>query len=189
MENTSSSARPDELDDGRMGLLDATRAGRVHDVLLALKNGAFDVDFEKEEDRTALLEAAKRGDSKLVELLLSIQTAANEDEACTLSHTALCLAARSGELEVVFWLLEQEATVNLQNERGASVLNPAVQEGYVDIVELLLERGAALDGQDNGGSAEGRTALGTAAFYGQLEAVRLLLNRGATIDSKNELGA
>ncbi|RLN96340.1 hypothetical protein BBJ28_00027093, partial [Nothophytophthora sp. Chile5] len=42
---------------------------------------------------------------------------------------------------------------------------------------------------DNGGSAEGRTALGTAAFYGQLEAVRLLLNRGATIDSKNELGA
>ena len=63
------------------------------------------------------------------------------------------LAARQGHLEVVRALLDAGAAVELQlqNNNGGTALVAAAQTGKDAVVELLHQRGAALDtqGSDN----------------------------------------
>jgi ankyrin repeat protein len=64
-------------------------------------------------------------------------------------------------------------------------LHVAAEYGHIDIVQLLLDRGALIDGVDSSGWA----ALHTGAIKGHLDIVRLLLDRGAQIDAKDNMGA
>jgi hypothetical protein len=75
---------------------------------------------------------------------------------------ALSLAAMNGRLDQVGWLLDQGVDVNARFEiapfEGASTaLIRASDAGFGDVVDLLLQRGADLDGTD---SEFGGTALG-----------------------------
>ena len=54
-------------------------------------------------------------------------------------------------------------------------MHNAAQEGHVEIVKILLERGANPNAEDDAG----RTPLHDAAFKGHVEIVKLLLERGA----------
>ncbi|KAF2433071.1 ankyrin, partial [Tothia fuscella] len=57
-------------------------------------------------------------------------------------NTLLMLAAYSGQLETVSYLLDQKADANVLNVRGQSPLAGAVFKGYDEVVKVLLERGA-----------------------------------------------
>ena len=55
----------------------------------------------------------------------------------------------------------------------------AILNRNLQIVELLLDRGAQINEQDN----NGMTALGWSAFWGSSEVARLLIDKGADIDT------
>lgn len=85
--------------------------------------------------------------------------------------TALGIAASKAHLEVVRYLLEQGAEVDVQDEDYGTPLYIAAEEGSLPIVQQLLEHQANVN--LTGGLH--RRPLNTAAYYGHLEVVQLLL--------------
>jgi ankyrin repeat protein len=81
--------------------------------------------------------------------------------------------------------LDDGANVNWKDMSGNTALMRASQNGHVEIVRLLLEKGAQIDTQSN----TGFTALMAASFAsGTIECVRLLLEKGANMYIKNKHG-
>ncbi|KDO17787.1 hypothetical protein SPRG_16807 [Saprolegnia parasitica CBS 223.65] len=77
-------------------------------------------------------------------------------------ETALMLAARMGQTDVVRCLLKANAKVNLKNNRGETALWLAALSGHVDVVKQLLERYADIHIVNNvqaRGSPEFRAAF------------------------------
>ena len=70
---------------------------------------------------------------------------------------------------------------NALNAEGQSLLFLAAAHGHVEVVKILLDKGATVDAQ----GADGRTALHIAAYEGHVEVVKMLLDEGAAIDAKN----
>ena len=97
--------------------------------------------------------------------------AANQDQ------TALMIAAVHGHREMTAWLLEHGSDVNQSNSFGFTALSLAAGRGYLDIVELLLNNGAVVEGAT--GSPVPPVPLVRAMRGGHYEVVRLLLDKGA----------
>jgi len=75
-------------------------------------------------------------------------------------------AASAGDVEKVGRLLDQGAEIDARSDRGEIPLTLAILSGQDAVVELLTERGAAIDGRNAGGF----TALHAAAYVGEIEA-------------------
>ena len=86
----------------------------------------------------------------------------------------LHLAARSGHLEVVQYLVEQGADVG--------TLHGAAHFGHLSIVKFLVAQGANVNAVNNG------TALHNAASSGNLAVVRYLVEQGADVNATNDWG-
>jgi uncharacterized protein len=100
-------------------------------------------------------------------------------------------AAARGFAPIVIRLLATGADINATYGNDLTLLMWAA--GYADdvpiddgvaLVGLLLDKGAALDAQDD----RGRTALMTASELGHGEVVDLLLRRGARTDIRDKAG-
>ena len=63
-------------------------------------------------------------------------------------------------------------------DKGASAVHIAATEGHADILSLLLEHGADVDGRDFGDMSP----LHQAAWFGEVNAGKLLLDHGANVD-------
>ena len=96
-------------------------------------------------------------------------------------HAALALAAQHGHAEVVRVLLDAGEDPNRFNPEGhhahSTPLHQAALAGHLDVVKLLVERGARLDVRDR--IYQG-TPLGWAEHGGQEEAAEYLKGVGAS---------
>ena len=107
-------------------------------------------------------------------------------------YTPLFGAACELHLEAVQILLEHNANIKFQNDKGDTPLHDAFNgsrthnsEGeVVDMVRRLLEHGAGPNICNNNHS----TPLHQASSFGFLEAARLLLSYGAKVDVKDKEG-
>lgn len=94
-------------------------------------------------------------------------------------QSALALAAQLGQTEIVAFLLEQGEDPNRFNPHGmhdhATPLHHAAGAGHLNVVRLLVERGARLDLCDKIYSS---TPLGWAEHCGQPEVAAYLRRRG-----------
>lgn len=92
-------------------------------------------------------------------------------------------AVRSNDLAAVEASLEQDIDVNLLQGkilRGTAALHIASSYGYLEIVKLLLSRGAEVDVQDS--DYEGsRSPLHSAACAAQTSVLQVLLDHGADV--------
>ena len=96
----------------------------------------------------------------------------------------LVAACKSGDDSLVLSLINSGVNVNCLARidcREWSPLMMASDKGHTDVVQLLLERGAQVDLQNN----VGLTALIWASDKGHTDIVKLLLERGAQIDLQN----
>lgn len=99
-----------------------------------------------------------------------------------LGMTALSLASIEYEnLEMIKYLLEKGADINVKNEDGSTALMTASMYGNLEIIKYLIENGADINSKDNDDS----TALIYASKWGNLETVEYLVKNGADINIKD----
>jgi len=129
---------------------------------------------------SALIEAASKGDSEVVEALLDSGADINaRDEQ---NQTALHQAANRGHTAVVKFLLERGADVNAKNLFGQTPLLAPVYRGSLDTVRALLSAGADVDARSG---LTGQTPL-LIVSSGPTKVVEALLEEGADVNAKGK---
>ena len=157
---------------GFTGLVHAAENGHQNAVQVLLEHGA-DVNAGADMGNTAVVVAAEGGHLDIVRLLL--EYGANVDSLVL--NDKLLTAAKSGQWQKVWALLEQGADINAEDE-GDTALCIAAEAGETAAAATLLDRGADVNC--------GYNALRAAAKAGHGEMVRLLLERVSKL-SQQEL--
>ena len=131
-------------------------------------NAAYDINY------TALLVAAVRGYTQMVELLLQAGADPNimHQEAVS---TPLSQASSKGFFDIVQLLLRYNANPNLQTSLGQTALMAAASNGFTNIVRLLLQAKAQVNLRND----NGLSALLYAIKSGNSEVVDILLEHYA----------
>jgi hypothetical protein len=128
---------------------------------------------------TPLLRAAKSGDIEAVRILL--EHGADPGMTTSRGVNALMLAAGLGTaeqdttgryktetqaIETIDLLLKSGIEIDAVDARGRTALHGAALQGYDDVVQALVDRGASLDVKDSKGFTPLDTALGLAGGWG-----------------------
>jgi len=92
------------------------------------------------------------------------------------SETPLQYAAEQGNLRIASILISSGAQVNDGGRTARSPLHYAV--GRLDVMRLLIEKGAAVDARD----AEGASPLDDAVWRGSIDAAAILIAHGAKMN-------
>ena len=143
---------------------------------------------------TPLTDAAKTGDFKAVQALLA--KGADPELGDTEGKNALHWAAGEGHREIVAYLLDHHAALNAQDGKFQETpLVEAAQFGRLEVVKLLLERGAALELKGKFGGTALSAVVGNVGVASRktnevavYEIIRLLLAHGADVNTQNKSG-
>jgi cytohesin len=136
----------------------------------------------------AALNAAAQGDVNALRELLRASSAAvvcaadNPDE-----FTSLHVAAASGHVAVVEFLLSDEVKADATTPRGNNFtpLHSAAMQGHTEICRLLIEAGADPNVQTD---PQGYAPLHSASFGGHVQTVRYLIEQNADTTLRNYRG-
>lgn len=155
-------------------VFDALAADDVGSLRVLLQGDARLAAARDARGVSAVLRALYLGRARALELLLAAGP-----------RLDLFEAAAVGALERVAALLDEDpADVRAFSPDGFTALHLAAGFGRVDVVALLLARGAVVDAR----TAAGWTALHAAAAEGELAVARLLLAAGAAADARGDDG-
>lgn len=201
-------------DHGITPLMDAARRGNVEMMRLLIDDCA-DMGLTDKEGWTALKHARKKKRTDAVALLEKAQQG-GKAAACSASvfvnharhgeleavkrfvaagmdvnvrgdgRIALIEAVEHRNLEMVRFLLKNNASPNIYDSSGWTPFLSAVQLGNRKIVELLIEKGASLEAKERATNKLGyQTALLVAAEKNNHELIRLLVEKGADPNAQN----
>lgn len=149
-------------------------------VLESLLRRGFDANSRDPQGQTGLYLALRGNSSSAAQILLNAP-GVDVNLLNEAGESALMMAALKGETRWAKQLIDQGAQID---KTGWTPLHYAATGPEPAVVQLLLERGAAIDAL----SPNGTTALMMAAQYGSEQSVHLLLTRGADPHLKNEKG-
>ncbi len=143
----------------------------------ALKSGA-DSNQKDKHGTPALVLAASMTQASIVRDLIA--AGANVDAADLRGRTALMAVFASSKenkadadspvCSIVAQLLKAEATVDKRNRKGNTAFMFAVWDGQIEVVKLLLEKGADPSAKEK----DGNTALDHAVHYKKPDIARIL---------------
>jgi ankyrin repeat protein len=165
--------------DADVNLFDADNKSAIHYAALVGNEGAMSnmlnlatkttIDAQSKTGRTALMYANAKGHKRISEILLGQD--ADTTFADKHGNTVLHLAIDSRDQETAKLLPSSldEATINMQNDRGKTALMNAAIHGLKETVKLLLEHGADTNFVDENGD--------TALSYAILSAIDETLGR------------
>jgi ankyrin repeat protein len=152
------------------------RSTEAVEVLLAF-GAIIDNSIESE---CSLLEAAERGDAKMIHALAT--NGANLESSDRFGRTPLMRAAEVGKKANVHALLKAGANVNAKDADDETALIKAAYSNDI-VVELLNARA-----DPNAPGKNGYTPLMRAAVASRDDVVRLLLDAGAAVDLRDAAG-
>ncbi|KAK6827461.1 serine/threonine-protein kinase ripk4 [Apiospora arundinis] len=167
---------------GNTPLIHASRANDLEIATLLINHGAY-VNIVNNFGWGPLSIAQFEGNHDMVRLLV--------DRGADYNHhlywyglTHLHVAARVGELELVRFLINDGAEVNVQATKRKTPLHDAVYFGQLEITKYLVNHGADIDAQ----TTQGKTPLYYAIRSMELEIAEYLVNHGADINVQSVKG-
>jgi RNA polymerase sigma factor (sigma-70 family) len=170
------------LDSGvKPGIHEAAAIGSTERVAKHLEEGAALVDSSSPEGFTALTLAAHFGHPETAEFLISRGADVDAISKHEMRVTPLHAALFGRRIDTAILLVNHGADVRIKRggtgwpRAGWTALHYAASFGFVQLIELLLDRGALVDERDD----EGKTPLGVAVEAGQTEASDILRRSGA----------
>lgn len=144
--------------------------GKVSDVF-------YNINMKYISFRKEFLKGLKRIDRNKATDLANIKDAFRDDFAS--GNTPLIISCLYGDVDLMKWLLEHSAKVNVQRDDGASALCMACEKNHEDAVSILLENNAKV----NLCTEEGASPLGIACFFhGNSNIIRQLLKRNPDVN-------
>ncbi len=168
-------------DNGTTPLHFAASSGDLDLVRLFVEHGA-DVNMQNfTQGMVPLHWAASRESGEIVEYLLD--RGASIDVRDLEGRTPLFHAVQNWKTPMVRLLIGRGADIDMANYRGETPLLTALH-GHKQIAELLLEKGADVKAEAEGGW----TALHNAAFGGLHDIAALLLEKGLDVNAATETG-
>lgn len=139
-------------DDFRSPLHLAAMQGHTDCATLLCKKG-MNVDAQDRRGQTALHLAAVAGNADVLQALIAFS--ADTEMADKDGNTPLLCATKSNQRQTAIALMNASSNVNAANRQQKTSLMHACEHGAADVVQMLLQRGAAAHIKDTGG----RTAL------------------------------
>lgn len=137
------------------------------------------------EEADELVDAAMKGKLERVRELLDEGIDINHKNERDEGRAALHAASESEHEDVVRFLLEKRANVNIQDSLGNTPLLYASRYGNEDIARILIDAGANV----NQRNLEGRIPLHDASWNGySRQLVNLLLDKGSNVNAKDMNG-
>jgi ankyrin repeat protein len=136
-------------------------------------------DSKKEDEAYKKIHSAVRWD-KLLECKKIINSAeeANINDPVN-GNRPIHIAAQNGHMEIVKFLIESGADLNVKNSKGNTAIHMAVGYDYYHIAKLLIEKGADPNLTNDGGfiavrGLEGDKSMAFAQFVSALSAVEVM---------------
>ena len=161
-----------------------------------LKAGA-DPNTIVSEGETVLMSVARTGNVAALKVVIAhgANVRAKED---TRSQTALMWAVAQGHTAAAETLIDAGADMSARSSGRFSLMVFAVRGGTIEIVRLLLDKGASADDTIAGAAVSSGVAgpttdstslVGLAMINGQYDIARLLLERGANPNAPDSRGS
>jgi len=156
----------------------------IENYIKRLPNAQFMINGLDTEGNTALHLAIKQVDIFLKKLLdelgIDIQNLDNKSLQC-LAVSAI----RKSYLPTIIDLLKTfPAAVTVNDQNGRTPLHLVAENGYIELVQYLIDNGAEKNARDNDGS----TPLHIATEKGHIELVKYLIDKGANKEAKDNVG-
>lgn len=172
-------------------LSDAAEEGNLELIKILVEECGVDVNYQPERGGCALMAALSRcspqlnsDDSAYLPVLQYLWEKGADLNVHTQDQhgSALALAVSSRQGDVIRWLLDHGADVNLSLRNGwhGSALIAAVSSGEMEMVKMLCDSGANVNLQTRAGDYG--SALASAAARGYQEVAMCLLNHRAEIN-------
>jgi len=153
-----------------------------HRAALLLLNRGTDPNASAEGGMSALMFAAERGDSLMVQIL--VLNGADVDLSLPDGTTPLMIAVLNGHFPVAHYLLKNGANPNRRDDYKGNPLIYAAAVNDYQMADLLLFYGASDTLRDE----DGNTALMTAVYFGNLASADVLLQNGLNPDGPDNHG-
>ena len=139
-----------------------------------------DPNVQNNTGLTALMQAAKSGFERVVEILVKANADPNLQEEN--GNTALIYAAKEGYIGIVEFLLNNGAEINKKGKYEITALMRAAERSDEAMLNLLLKKGADINAKDS----RGYTALIHAVERNDEAMLKLLLDNRADINAKGK---
>ncbi len=132
-----------------------------------------------------LIQACKYGDINILKYFFNNTSDLNIDliyyEVYNKKSTMLLYSVEYEHLDIVEYLLENGADVNLSNQSGITPLMRAILTKNIDLIKCILKYDIDINKTDN----NGETALVKAAIFDDIEITKLLVGNGANTSILN----
>ncbi|XP_071636411.1 uncharacterized protein [Temnothorax longispinosus] len=148
----------------------------IVEILIA---GGANVNFKSNTGITPLHIAALSGHCKVVKVLLDNK--ANINIKAFDNKTPVEVAAAYGHLQVVRMLLQyRKLDINARDKDGFTILHIASQEGRLEVVKYLVDKGSDINAKNTSGTKP----IHIAAREGHKDTVEFFLSKGLSINDR-----
>ncbi len=177
-----------QISSGRNALHLAAFEGHTDCAKLLIENNCK-VDIQDEEGWTAVVLASQQGHSEIVKIIC--QKSPNLTLTSKLGRNAIHSACFNGHTEVFKNIMDAAGGSNICHDKdidGWTPLHLAAQEGFIEIVKLLLTDPRCSKVKINDQASNGRTPLHNATLKGREDVANFLLEVKADVHIKDTKG-